>query len=298
MPIYVKDYYTEARYCMERLAKFHYDWYGTETIGMRFFSVYGPREEAKGKYANLVSQFLWCMKEGKSPVLYGDGTQKRDFIHVDDITNCQVNIPNHDSVYMPIVNVTVNNDFHNFKWNLFEFLHRVKGNRRKLHTLSIFCCDLQWFFTFPSTLQNDCQWVLLGWNRTARRSRKSQNHDSSFCWHTAFHMLLLCNNSRCSEGGVHKAVNVVGIVAEYNPFHNGHLYHMESARKITNCEAVVVAMSGSFCQRGEPAIIDKFSRAEAALQCGADLVLELPFCFAACQKSHPTCVRNSLRNIL
>jgi len=75
-------------------------------------------------------------------------------------------------------------------------------------------------------------------------------------------------------------VNVVGIVAEYNPFHNGHLYHMESARKITNCEAVVVAMSGSFCQRGEPAIIDKFSRAEAALQCGADLVLELPFCFA------------------
>ncbi|RKX42504.1 MAG: nucleotidyltransferase, partial [Thermotogae bacterium] len=75
-------------------------------------------------------------------------------------------------------------------------------------------------------------------------------------------------------------MNVAGIVAEYNPFHNGHLYHMESARKITNCEAVVVVMSGSFCQRGEPAIIDKFSRAEAALQCGADLVLELPFCFA------------------
>jgi len=86
MPIYVKDYYTEARYCMERLAKLHYDWYGTETIGMRFFSVYGPKEEAKGKYANLVSQFLWSMKEGKSPVVYGNGTQKRDFTHVDDIT--------------------------------------------------------------------------------------------------------------------------------------------------------------------------------------------------------------------
>lgn len=86
MPIYVKDYYTEARYCMERLAKLHYDWHGTKTIGIRFFSVYGPKEEAKEKYANLVSQFLWCMKKGKSPVLYGDGTQKRDFIHVKDIT--------------------------------------------------------------------------------------------------------------------------------------------------------------------------------------------------------------------
>ncbi|MEA1993514.1 MAG: NAD-dependent epimerase/dehydratase family protein, partial [Euryarchaeota archaeon] len=68
MPIHVKDYYTEARYAMERLADLHYDWYGTKTIGMRFFSVYGPKEDAKGEYANLVSQFLWRMKEGKSPV--------------------------------------------------------------------------------------------------------------------------------------------------------------------------------------------------------------------------------------
>lgn len=86
MPIYVKDYYTEARYCMERLASLHHEWYGTETIGMRFFSVYGKKEEAKGKYANLVSQFLWQMKEGKSPALYGDGTQRRDLIYVNDVT--------------------------------------------------------------------------------------------------------------------------------------------------------------------------------------------------------------------
>jgi len=86
MPIHVKDYYTEARYCMERLAKLHYDWYGTKTLGIRFFSVYGKKEEAKGKYANLVSQFLWRMTEGKSPALYGNGTQRRDFIHVDDVT--------------------------------------------------------------------------------------------------------------------------------------------------------------------------------------------------------------------
>ncbi|MEA1992900.1 MAG: GDP-mannose 4,6-dehydratase, partial [Euryarchaeota archaeon] len=88
MPIHVKDYYTEARYAMERLADLHYDWYDTETLGMRFFSVYGPKEDAKGEYANLASQFLWRMKEGKSPVLYGDGTQKRDLIYVKEVTKC------------------------------------------------------------------------------------------------------------------------------------------------------------------------------------------------------------------
>ncbi|MGC1123089.1 MAG: NAD-dependent epimerase/dehydratase family protein [Candidatus Methanofastidiosia archaeon] len=85
MPILVKDYYTEARHYMERLADLHYDWYKTETVGLRLFSVYGPREEAKGQYANLVSQFLWSMEEGNPPVIYGDGTQKRDFTHVYDI---------------------------------------------------------------------------------------------------------------------------------------------------------------------------------------------------------------------
>lgn len=87
MPIHVKDYYSEARYCMERLAKLHYDWHKTETVGMRLFSVYGPRETAKGNYANLVSQFLWCMEKGESPILFGDGTQKRDFTYVDDVTH-------------------------------------------------------------------------------------------------------------------------------------------------------------------------------------------------------------------
>lgn len=86
MPIHVKDYYSEARYYMERLANLHHQWYKTKTIGMRLFSVYGPREKAKKGYANLVSQFLWCMSKGESPVLYGDGTQKRDFTYVDDVT--------------------------------------------------------------------------------------------------------------------------------------------------------------------------------------------------------------------
>ena len=68
----------------------------------------------------------------------------------------------------------------------------------------------------------------------------------------------------------------VGIICEYNPFHNGHLYQIEEIRKRTNADYIVVAMSGNFVQRGEPAIISKFARAKAAVLNGVDLVLELP----------------------
>lgn len=87
MPVLIKDFYTEARYLMERLAKLYYDFYKVKSIGFRFFSVYGPHEEAKKTSANLVSQFLWDMKKDKSPLLYGDGSQTRDFTYVDDINN-------------------------------------------------------------------------------------------------------------------------------------------------------------------------------------------------------------------
>lgn len=73
---------------------------------------------------------------------------------------------------------------------------------------------------------------------------------------------------------------IVGVVAEYNPFHNGHLYHLRQAQKLTSAQATVCVMSGNFVQRGEPAIIDKWARTEMALKGGADLVFELPFCFA------------------
>lgn len=87
MPVYVTDFYTEARYSMERLAKFYHDIYGVNSIGLRFFSVYGPREEAKKQYANLITQFIWDMKRGQQPVIYGDGSQSRDFTYVTDIVN-------------------------------------------------------------------------------------------------------------------------------------------------------------------------------------------------------------------
>ena len=75
-------------------------------------------------------------------------------------------------------------------------------------------------------------------------------------------------------------MKTVGIICEYNPFHNGHRLHMEEARRATGAEYVICAMSGSWMQRGEPAIADKWTRTRAALGHGADVVLELPTAWA------------------
>ena len=75
-------------------------------------------------------------------------------------------------------------------------------------------------------------------------------------------------------------MKVLGIVAEYNPFHNGHMYHIEQSKKLTGCDYVVCVMSGNFIQRGEPAIINKFARTEISLNSGVDLVVELPVPFS------------------
>lgn len=71
-------------------------------------------------------------------------------------------------------------------------------------------------------------------------------------------------------------MNITGIVVEYNPFHKGHLYHLQKTKKLTNCDAIIAVMSGNFTQRGVPAIVDKWNRAKMALMNGVDLVLELP----------------------
>ena len=75
-------------------------------------------------------------------------------------------------------------------------------------------------------------------------------------------------------------MKVTGIIAEYNPFHNGHAYHLQKTREDLGSDFIVVVMSGNYVQRGAPTIIDKYSRCEMALKCGADLVLELPSCFS------------------
>lgn len=75
-------------------------------------------------------------------------------------------------------------------------------------------------------------------------------------------------------------MRVCGIVAEYNPFHNGHKYQIEKIKEETNCDAIVAVMSGNFIQRGLPALFDKWTRTKMALQNGVDLVIELPTYYA------------------
>lgn len=76
-------------------------------------------------------------------------------------------------------------------------------------------------------------------------------------------------------------MKVAGIIAEYNPFHNGHKFHMEQVKEITGADYLIVVMSGDFTQRGTPTILNKYARAQMALTCGADLVLEIPAYFAS-----------------
>lgn len=72
----------------------------------------------------------------------------------------------------------------------------------------------------------------------------------------------------------------VGLITEYNPFHNGHQYHLQQAKQLTQADTVIAVMSGNFVQRGEPALYDKWQRSAAAVENGVDLVLELPVAFA------------------
>ena len=76
-------------------------------------------------------------------------------------------------------------------------------------------------------------------------------------------------------------MKVNGIIAEYNPFHNGHQYHLMRSAALTGADYTIIVMSGDFVQRGAPALLGKHIRTEMALQSGADLVLELPVLYAA-----------------
>jgi UDP-glucose 4-epimerase len=86
----VTDYYTEARYGVERLAELYSTLHGVDVTCLRLFSVYGPHEENKKGYANLITQFMWGMQKGERPLIYGDGMQTRDFTYVDDVVDAFV----------------------------------------------------------------------------------------------------------------------------------------------------------------------------------------------------------------
>ncbi|WP_404462138.1 nucleotidyltransferase [Sutcliffiella horikoshii] len=72
----------------------------------------------------------------------------------------------------------------------------------------------------------------------------------------------------------------LGVIVEYNPFHNGHLFHLTESKRLTGAEVVIAVMSGQFLQRGEPALVSKWTRTKMALSNGIDIVVELPYAFA------------------
>lgn len=90
-------------------------------------------------------------------------------------------------------------------------------------------------------------------------------------------MPTVSDKSKCKRS---LSMKTAGIIAEYNPFHNGHKHHLEEVRRQTGADYLIIVMSGDFTQRGIPAVINKYSRARMALDAGADLVLELPVCYA------------------
>ena len=82
------------------------------------------------------------------------------------------------------------------------------------------------------------------------------------------------------------AVRIVGVIAEYNPFHAGHAWQLREARRLSGADYVVAVMSGCFTQRGEAALLTPADRARMALECGADAVFALPACWAVRDAEH------------
>jgi len=87
---FVKDFYTEGRYSMERLAGLYSQMFGVNYAALRYFSVYGPGEESKRGFANMISQIIWKALLGKELTVYGDGSQRRDLINVEDVVSANL----------------------------------------------------------------------------------------------------------------------------------------------------------------------------------------------------------------
>ena len=92
---------------------------------------------------------------------------------------------------------------------------------------------------------------------------------------------------------INEPIRAAGVIAEYNPFHSGHRYHLQLTKARTGAPFCAVAMSGSFVQRGEPAVFDKYVRTRMALLNGADAVFEIPAPFSAASSWMPSSTRIS-----
>src|SRR5215208_7654839 len=85
-----KTFYESSFYCRETIARTYNLEYEVNSVGLRYFSVYGPNEKHKGKFANNISQFIWDIQKGNNPIIYGDGSQSRDFTFVDDVVQANI----------------------------------------------------------------------------------------------------------------------------------------------------------------------------------------------------------------
>ncbi len=101
--------YSASKMSRELYATVYANAYDLNVVGLRYFSVYGPREQSKGEFANLISQFMWKMMNGESPVIYGDGTQTRDFTFVEDIVQGNIKAAESD-VSGTIMNLGTGNE--------------------------------------------------------------------------------------------------------------------------------------------------------------------------------------------
>jgi UDP-glucose 4-epimerase len=100
-----KTFYECSFYCREILAYSYYIENGLKSIGLRYFSVYGPNEIHKGRFANNISQFIWDMSRAKSPIIYGDGSQTRDFTFIKDVVKSNILAMNAEEIECGVYNV-------------------------------------------------------------------------------------------------------------------------------------------------------------------------------------------------
>ena len=105
LPVFPRMFYEYSMYAREHAARIYNDLHGVKTFGLRFFSIYGPREQHKGKFANIVTQFLWLMRKGDRPVIFGDGSQTRDFTFVKDVVEVVKRIIQDSKLELEVFNV-------------------------------------------------------------------------------------------------------------------------------------------------------------------------------------------------
>jgi len=82
-----KSFYAISKYCIHHFAKSYKQYYGLDTIALRYFNVYGPRQDYRRSFPPVIVSFIMSMLKGERPVIYGDGTKKRDFVYIDDINH-------------------------------------------------------------------------------------------------------------------------------------------------------------------------------------------------------------------